>query len=176
MHRASASSISPACRVNFSKLTLVAEFLVMAVVLIARPYGLARARAGRGAQRRRAGGADPPGDAGAEDRRRWCCWWCWPACRCSRKGSPYTLVLGIDVLIAILFADQPAFHHGPRRHAFVRPRRLFRARRLWRGAAGEMAGGADGAGAGRRAGRRRCSARCCSAGSRCGCPASISPC
>src|SRR5665811_1701623 len=26
--------------VNFSKLTLVAEFLVMAVVLIARPYGL----------------------------------------------------------------------------------------------------------------------------------------
>ena len=28
------------CPINFSKLTLVAEFLVMAVVLIARPYGL----------------------------------------------------------------------------------------------------------------------------------------
>ena len=37
--------------VNFSKLTLVAEFLVMAVVLIARPYGPARAPAGRRAQR-----------------------------------------------------------------------------------------------------------------------------
>src|SRR5476651_2783981 len=37
-----------------------------------------------------------------------------------------------------------AFHHGAGRHAFVRPRRLFRARRLWRGAAGEMAGRADG--------------------------------
>ena len=56
--------------VNFSKLTLVAEFLVMAVVLIARPYGLLGPRAGAGALDRRAGGADPPGDADAEGARR----------------------------------------------------------------------------------------------------------
>ncbi len=36
--------------VNFSKLTLVAEFLVMAVVLIVRPYGLLGRAAGHGAQ------------------------------------------------------------------------------------------------------------------------------
>ncbi len=36
---------------NFSKLTLVAEFIVMAVVLIIRPHGLFGRAAGRGAHR-----------------------------------------------------------------------------------------------------------------------------
>ena len=47
--------------------------------------------------------------------------------------------------------DQPAFHHGPGRHAFLWPCRLFRIRRLWRGAVGEMACRVDGSGARRRA-------------------------
>ncbi len=36
------------------------------------------------------------------------------------------------------------FHDGARRHAFLRPCRLFRARRLWRGARGQVAGRAHG--------------------------------
>jgi len=98
--------------VNFSKLTLVAEFLVMAVVLIARPYGLL----GR-----------PPGSvrnpAEIEDPLR-------PASFALKllgavtlvalvvlplasKLSPYTVVLGVDVLIAILFATSLHFIMGP---------------------------------------------------------------
>ena len=124
--------------VNFSKLTLVAEFLVMAVVLIVRPYGLLGKPQGAVRIRPPSRGSDPPG------RRR-------------------TLKLaGVVVLIALIVpaaaraalslcagarhrrADrravrrQPAFHHGARRHAFVRPRRLFRPRRLWRGAARQV--------------------------------------
>ena len=56
--------------VNFSKLTLVAEFLVMAVVLIVRPYGLLGRAAGRGAQSGRDRGPDPAGDLAAQARRR----------------------------------------------------------------------------------------------------------
>ena len=99
--------------VNFSKLTLVAEFLVMAVVLIVRPYGLLGRPQARRARRRRAGSADPrrrrlrPRSSRRGARR------CSPACRCSRKTSPYTLVLGIDVLIAIMFATRLHFIMGP---------------------------------------------------------------
>ena len=46
----------------------------------------ARPRAGRGALDRRAGGADPAGDAGAEGARRSPCWCCCCACRCWRKA------------------------------------------------------------------------------------------
>ena len=122
--------------VNFSKLTLVAEFLVMAAVLIARPYGLlGRAQA---AVRSIAQPEEP-----------------------IRPATPALKALGLAVLLLLLlpaaagaelalFADPrhrradrgdlrglAAFHHGAGRHAFVRPRRLFRPRRLWRGAAGE---------------------------------------
>jgi len=97
---------------NFSKFTLVAEFLVMAAVLIARPYGLL----GRpqGAVR---GVADP------EDPMR-------PATPALKflgvivlgslmampliaQGSPYVLILGIDVMIAVLFAASLHFIMGP---------------------------------------------------------------
>src|SRR6266516_2513737 len=98
--------------VNFSKLTLVAEFLVMAIVLIARPYGLL----GRpqGAVRNPAEIDDPIRPA------------TWPLKAASAalligllllpladKASPYALVLGIDVLIAILFATSLHFIMGP---------------------------------------------------------------
>jgi branched-chain amino acid transport system permease protein len=98
--------------VNFSKLTLVAEFLVMAVVLIARPYGLM----GR-AQAQVRSIAEP------EDPIR-------PAAPAQKalgmavlalllslpllaQSSPYLLILGIDVLIAVLFAASLHFIAGP---------------------------------------------------------------
>jgi branched-chain amino acid transport system permease protein len=98
--------------VNFSKLTLVAEFLVMAVVLIARPYGLL----GRPqiAVRNTAAEDDPIRPAT-------------PALKLvgagvlvallllplAERSSPYVLVLGIDVLIAVLFATSLHFIMGP---------------------------------------------------------------
>jgi branched-chain amino acid transport system permease protein len=97
---------------NFSKLTLVAEFLVMAVVLIVRPYGLlGRAQ---GAVRSIAEEEDPIRQAT-------------PALKMLGaavlvllvalpllgKSSPYALVLGTDVLIAVLFATSLHFIMGP---------------------------------------------------------------
>jgi branched-chain amino acid transport system permease protein len=98
--------------VNFSKLTLVAEFLVMAVVLIARPYGLL----GR-AQAMVRSVAQP------EEAIR-------PATRALKmlgaallllllllpllaQSAPYFLILGIDVLIAVIFAVSLHFIAGP---------------------------------------------------------------
>jgi len=98
--------------VNFSKLTLVAEFLVMAVVLIARPYGLlGRAQA---AVRSVAEPEYPLRPAT-------------PALKAFvaallallfalpllAQGSPYLLILGIDVLIAVIFATSLHFIMGP---------------------------------------------------------------
>jgi branched-chain amino acid transport system permease protein len=98
--------------VNFTKLTLVAEFLVMAAVLIVRPYGLL----GRP--------QDPiRGVAEPEDPIR-------PAAPAVRvlavavlialvllpfiaRSSPYALVIGIDVLIAVIFATSLHFIMGP---------------------------------------------------------------
>ncbi|HEX5509535.1 MAG TPA: ABC transporter permease, partial [Pseudolabrys sp.] len=97
---------------NFSKLTLVAEFLVMAIVLIVRPYGLlGRVQA---AVRSIAEPEDPIRPAT-------------PAFKVFAavvlvvlifmpliaRNSPYTLVLGIDVLIAVLFATSLHFIMGP---------------------------------------------------------------
>src|SRR6476646_7975134 len=98
--------------VNFSKLTLVAEFLVMAIVLIARPQGLL----GRPQIAVRGGAA-------IEAPIR-------PASRALVVASilvllvllslpllassqPYALVLGVDVLIAVLFATSLHFIMGP---------------------------------------------------------------
>jgi branched-chain amino acid transport system permease protein len=98
--------------VNFSKLTLVAEFLVMAIVLIARPYGLL------GRPQGIVRTAAPP-----EEPMR-------PASTALKatggavvivlvlapflaRNMPYALVLGIDVLIAVLFATSLHFIMGP---------------------------------------------------------------
>jgi branched-chain amino acid transport system permease protein len=98
--------------VNFSKLTLVAEFVVMAVVLIVRPYGLL----GRpqGAIRSVAESEDPIRPAS-------------PAIKMLglaalvllallpllARTSPYALILGTDVLLAVLFATSLHFIMGP---------------------------------------------------------------
>ena len=154
--------------VTFSKLTLVAEFLVMAVVLMCAPT-VCSAGAGAAPLRSAAGIPDPPGDAhlltaaafGARARRA-----------APRAESPYMLILGIDLMIAVLFATSLHFIMGPGGHAFLRSCGLLRPRCLRRGAAGARERPADGAGAARRTAGRRSAARCCSAGSRCGCRAS----
>jgi branched-chain amino acid transport system permease protein len=98
--------------VNFSKLTLVAEFLVMAIVLIVRPYGLlGRPQA---AVRNPAEIDDPIRPAGTALK-------VFAAALLvgllllplADKASPYALVLAIDVLIAILFATSLHFIMGP---------------------------------------------------------------
>jgi branched-chain amino acid transport system permease protein len=97
---------------NFSKLTLVAEFLVMAVVLIARPYGLLGKP--QIAVRNTAADEDP-----MRTPQR-------PLILAGivvvlaltmlpllDRTFPYALVLGIDVLIAVLFATSLHFIMGP---------------------------------------------------------------
>ena len=98
--------------VNFSKLTLVAEFLVMAAVLILRPYGLL----GRPMVTVR----NPTAD---EDPLRPGGWQVKATAAAVlvallllpllERSSPYALVLGIDVLIAVLFATSLHFIMGP---------------------------------------------------------------
>src|SRR5260221_2553757 len=97
---------------NFSKLTLVAEFLVMAIVLIARPYGLL----GRpqGAVRNPAEIEDPIRPATLPFKLAAAAVLVGLLLLAfAYKASPYALVLGIDVLIAVLFATSLHFIMGP---------------------------------------------------------------
>ena len=119
--------------VNFTKLTLVAEFVVMAVVLIVRPHGLL----GGVPVAPHAGGATQaplrPASGLREVRRR-------GAAHRPRLPCRHRKSIALHPGARNRRADrrhlrrQPAFHHGAGRHAFVRARRLFRARHLWRGA------------------------------------------
>ena len=77
------------------------------------PLRAARPRASGGALDRRAGRSDAPGDAGAEGAWPAPCWRCCCACRCWRKARPISLILGIDVLIAVIFATSLHFIMGP---------------------------------------------------------------
>ncbi|HZP78232.1 MAG TPA: ABC transporter permease [Pseudolabrys sp.] len=97
---------------NFSQLTLVAEFLVMAVVLIARPYGLlGRAQ---GLVRSVAEPEDPMRPATPLlQSAALVLLVVLIALPLMAQSSPYTLVLGIDVLIAVLFATSLHFIMGP---------------------------------------------------------------
>jgi branched-chain amino acid transport system permease protein len=98
--------------VNFSKLTLVAEFLVMAVVLIVRPYGLLGRPQGQ--VRSVAEPEDPIRPATPALKMLGAAvlalLFCLPLLA---QGSPYLLILGIDVLIAIIFATSLHFIMGP---------------------------------------------------------------
>jgi len=97
---------------NASKFTLVAEFLVMAVVLIARPYGLLGKK--QGAVRTIAEPEDPIRPATPLLKALAAVVLVvlialpWLA-----QGSPYVLILGIDVLIAVIFATSLHFIAGP---------------------------------------------------------------
>jgi branched-chain amino acid transport system permease protein len=98
--------------VNFSKLTLVAEFIVMAAVLILRPHGLLGRAA---APARTSGDVEPPlrpasplmkaGAAGL--------FVALAALAALHASEPYALVLGTDVLIAVIFAASLHFIMGP---------------------------------------------------------------
>ena len=97
--------------VNFSKLTLVAEFLVMAIVLIVRPYGLlGRPQA---AVRNPAEIDDPIRPATLALKASAAAVLIGLLLLPLANVSPYALVLGIDVLIAILFATSLHFIMGP---------------------------------------------------------------
>ena len=97
---------------SFSKLTLVAEFLVMAIVLVVRPWGLL----GRpqGVSRN---SAPPEAPLRLANRRA-----VWLAgslfvvlllLPLATAQFPYALVLGIDLLVAALFAASLHFIMGP---------------------------------------------------------------
>jgi branched-chain amino acid transport system permease protein len=122
---------------NFSKLTLVAEFPGDGHRADRAALWAARAPASRGAQSGRDRRPNPASESVA------------PGggglvlvglllLPFANKASPYALVLGIDVLIAILFATSLHFIMGPGgMHSFGHAR-LFRARRLRRRADGEV--------------------------------------
>ncbi len=96
----------------FSKLTLVAEFLVMAIVLVVRPWGLlgkpqAASRA-QGAVEQPLRAADAAQKIGGA--LLLAALLAWPF---ATAGSPYLTVLAIDLLTAALFAASLHFIMGP---------------------------------------------------------------
>jgi len=96
----------------FSKLTLVAEFLVMAVVLMVHPWGLM----GRPqAPTRHGGSAEVPLVlGGSRETVAWCVIGVLlGALPTLTAGSPYSTVLAIDLLTAALFAASLHFIMGP---------------------------------------------------------------
>ena len=98
--------------INFSKLTLVAEFVVMAVVLIVRPYGLlGRPQA---TVRTLAEPEHPIRPAAAPQKIVGALVLVLLVfLPLIARDSPYVLVLGVDVLVAILFAASLHFIAGP---------------------------------------------------------------
>jgi branched-chain amino acid transport system permease protein len=97
---------------NFSKLTLVAEFLVMAVVLIVRPYGLLGRAQG---QVRNPAEIDDPIRPAALPLKVLAAavLLILLLLPLAAKTSPYSVVLGTEVLLAILFATSLHFIMGP---------------------------------------------------------------
>ena len=96
----------------FSKLTLVAEFLVMAAVLMVRPWGLL----GKPPSAPRTSTEQEVPFVLDSTRSLWV-WLCIGAMLLAlpvfTADSPYTLVLGIDLLVAALFAASLHFIMGP---------------------------------------------------------------
>jgi branched-chain amino acid transport system permease protein len=98
--------------INFSKLTLVAEFVIMAVVLVVRPYGLLGQP--QAVVRTLAEPEHPIRPASMPQQVL-------AALTIGvliflpviARDQPYTLVLGVDVLIAVLFAMSLHFIAGP---------------------------------------------------------------
>ena len=97
---------------SFSKLTLVVEFLVMAAVLIWRPWGL---MGRQGAATRNAAEIEVPLKP-ADARTRKLGWVVLAALvllPLAGTAFPYTIVLSIDILVAVLFATSLHFIMGP---------------------------------------------------------------
>ena len=97
---------------SFSKLTLVVEFLVMAAVLIWRPWGL-MGRQGV-ATRNPAEIEAPLKPADARTRKLgWVVLAALVLLPLAGTAFPYTIVLSIDILVAVLFATSLHFIMGP---------------------------------------------------------------
>ena len=95
---------------GFSQLTLVVEFIVMAVVLVLRPWGLL----GRvPAPARGAGGAEPPLEAPSPAAIGALLALCGALALVPALSAGYTLVLLTDVLVFALFAVSLHFIMGP---------------------------------------------------------------
>jgi branched-chain amino acid transport system permease protein len=100
--------------VNFSKFTLVAEFLVMAVVLIARPHGLlGRPQATARGAAEIAAQIPLRAASRAEVVSGLVVLLALLVLPLFARSSPYALVLGVDVLIAVLFATSLHFIMAP---------------------------------------------------------------
>lgn len=99
--------------VSFSKLTLVVEFLVMATVLMLRPWGLL-GRPQPPARHTTSHAEAPLRAAGAWGKRFW---WVVLALLLAlpilTASSPYVTILSIDLLVAALFAASLHFIMGP---------------------------------------------------------------
>ena len=96
----------------FSKLTLVAEFLVMAAVLMVRPWGLLGKP--QSAPRASTEQETPFALGNARTQRVWVCIGvALLALPLFTADAPYTLVLGIDLAVAALFAASLHFIMGP---------------------------------------------------------------
>ena len=97
---------------NFSKLTLVAEFLVMAVVLVWRPWGLMGKPP---AASRNTAAVEPPLRAAGKPLLMAAAALAivLVALPVATAGSPYVTVLAIDLLTAALFAASLHFIMGP---------------------------------------------------------------
>jgi len=97
---------------SFSKLTLVVEFLVMAAVLIWRPWGL---MGRQGAATRNAAEIEAPlKPADARTRKLgWVVLGALVLLPLAGTAFPYTIVLSIDILVAVLFATSLHFIMGP---------------------------------------------------------------
>jgi branched-chain amino acid transport system permease protein len=98
--------------ISFSKLTLVVEFLVMAVVLVARPWGLfGRPQA---PSRHESSAEQPLREPGrVASYARWAVLSLLVLLPLLAVQSPYVTVLMIDLLIAALFAVSLHFIMGP---------------------------------------------------------------
>ncbi len=98
--------------ISFSKLTLVVEFVVMAVVLIVRPWGLFGKPQGVS---RHAAAAEEP----LRKPKKWFFWAvalvliAQAAMPLIAVNSPYLTVLAIDLMVAVLFATSLHFIMGP---------------------------------------------------------------
>ncbi len=155
--------------------TIVLAFVVMAVVLVIRPYGLfGKQEAAAHAAGQVEAPIRPASTLGAH-RLRWTllAWSCGPAIRHRRvrHGAGHRH----PDLCAV--CRQPAFHHGQWRHGVVRPCGLFRPRLLMaRHFMVKYLRRLDGTGPAGRTAVGGLRARSCSAGSACACRASTWPC
>jgi len=121
--------------VIFPKITLVLIFAVMALVLAVRPYGLF----GRPLIEQRGAGVAAAAEAlGAEQRltRHWLVVVVVALIVVPPLLGGYVLTVLTEIVILALFAASLHLMMGPGGHGVLRPCRVFRPRRLWRGACG----------------------------------------